>query len=179
MFTFKTFIFSQVKCWYTNNVWEKKQIIDIIILSHLVHAGWEGAEGRLRAAPLTTRVAKQPKAKQPYKLFSVVLLDFTNQWRSPLNEALMWSEARAELRPPRVYNVDKSPRGVRRKRNIRQVSEWLKRLAKLKLVNILSIVKQSHYYNKSKNNTRCEDIFTSFCSQGTALWPKSIHTTEI
>lgn len=26
-----------------------------------------GAEGRLRAAPLTTRVAKQPKAKQPHK----------------------------------------------------------------------------------------------------------------
>lgn len=86
MFTFKTFIFSQVKCWYTNNVWGKKKKN---YRYNYVHVGWEGAEGRLRAAPLTTRVAKQPKAKQPNKLFSVVPSAFTNQWRSPLNEALM------------------------------------------------------------------------------------------
>lgn len=48
-------------------------------LSHILHAGWEGAGGGLHAARLNTRVAKQPKAKQLHKLFSAVPLDFTNQ----------------------------------------------------------------------------------------------------
>lgn len=125
----KRFIFSPSKILdYKQCLEKQKQIIRLIIIycyyqSNILHAGWEGAGGGLHAARLNTRVAKQPKAKQLHKLFSAVPLDFTNQWHQPPKEAVRWSN-RQSRGPPRVLNVDKSPRGVRRKRII-WVSEWL------------------------------------------------------
>lgn len=49
-----------------------------------------GVDGGNHAAHLTTRVAKQQKAKQLHE-FCAVPLDFTNQWHSPPNIGVRWS----------------------------------------------------------------------------------------